>query len=194
MADQIRDANLDDGRPLHRVLFVDDEITAANTSRACIRLLGTTLGKQDFELHIVAEDHFFDPSVFPPEIELHFHPFARGMRGFCNIVFYWLPWEVESCMTSRFSYEVMPVHVRHTVLLDLPSREMTVPLSGYNYRINQAAREQVPELAQAKALFRQFAGRLIDEGIAEYRSGQVDLTDFGYQERILFSPQEDKGG
>ncbi len=146
-ANQIRDANLDDGRPLHRVLFVDDEITQAVTSRSSMRLLGDALGKREFELHIIAEDHFFQPDSFPPEIDLHFHPFSKGMKGFCNIVLYWLPWEVESCMTSRFSDEVMPIQFRHLVLLDLPSRDKTIPLSGFSYQMNQIAREQVPELA-----------------------------------------------
>jgi hypothetical protein len=186
-ANQIRDANLDDGRRLYRVLFVDDEITQAVTSRSCMRLLGDALGKREFELHIIAEDHFFQPAGFPPEFDLHFHPFSKGIKGFCNIVLYWLPWEVESCMTSRFSDEIMPVQIRHAVLLDLPSRDKTVPLSGFTYQMNQTAREQVPELAQVKVLFTEFANRLIDEGIEDYRSGKVNLQDHGYRERILIS-------
>jgi hypothetical protein len=186
-ANQIRDANLDDGRPLHRVLFVDDEITQAVTSRSIMRLLGDALGKREFELHIIAEDHFFQPDGFPSEIDLHFHPFSKGMKGFCNIVLYWLPWEVDRLLTSRFSDEVMPIQFRHLVLLDLPSRDKTIHLSGFSYQMNQTAREQVPELAQVKVLFTEFANRLIDDGIEDYLSGKVNLQDYGYRERILSS-------
>ncbi len=187
LANQVRDANLDDGRALNRVLFVDDEIAGGITVRESMRLLGVALGKQEFTLDIVAEDQGFELGQFPPQIHPRFIPFSKGIKGFFNIALYWLPYEVDKPMTSRFSDGVMPISIRHTVLLDLPARNKTVPLSGYTYQMNQIAMEKIPELERVKTMLMEFVGKLIEGGIKGYQSGSINLSDDSYRERIIFS-------
>ncbi len=165
------------------LLFIDDEISKGTNAYTCaISVLDSGASKSKLEYYIVAEDQNFVPKDYPSNINIHFHPFAKLIKGLNNTIVYITPPELEGPLkkiTSNSTKKAM------MILMGLPIRDKTISQDNFDYLLNARASIEISHLGELMAEMSHLISKLIDEGIQEYKTGKINLSDFDYTKAIL---------
>lgn len=175
-------------KKVDKVLFVDDEINRGITAMECLKLLIKTLSEPDnmrLDYFIVAEDFGFKGFRTPENVAVIFRPFSknpfpRDVKWIIHVIMYLIPKDISCYLKS------LPISRtnKFNILLGTPSRDKRYLLSGFDYRLNQMAKEKIPNLNKLKCEFERFIFQLIHEAIEEYKKEIINLNDFDYAKQL----------
>jgi hypothetical protein len=171
------------------VLFVDDEISAGTTAKVCLKALANSVQPcEKIDFLIVAEDqgfHGLELEGQEEHIKVTFVPFAPGIEGLSNVITYLIPYRIKKMLNNEFPDDLISPHKLCNILLDLPIRNKDIALSGFNYQLNQIAREKIPHLQQLQNEFIRYVRQLIQDAIQEYETGLINLADHEYVKQFI---------
>lgn len=179
---QIRDYKL---KNIQNILFVDDEIYLGTTAKACIDILANIFSDKQLSYTVIAEDSGFEAFPIPNNVQMQFIPFSKEIDGFYNVIMSIIPSHINASFEKIFPDEEVPFHKRINILLNLPTRDKNILLSGFNYSLNAIAKDKIPNLEKLQREFESYLTDLIQKGIEEYSNGIIDLNDYSYRDKYI---------
>lgn len=167
------------GRKIKNVLYADDEISSVGlTVKTTLNLLNHAQHGEPIENYtVVAEDQsgLAWGKSEPGAEAVEFYPVVRGVEGLFSVLFYVLPWEIETQINESFG-EKIDAKKQVAILLNAPLREKTIGVPEFNYDLHKKVAAKVSNLQDLQEQLLQHINRLTNKAIEEYKNGEIIIV------------------
>ena len=161
-----------------RLLFVDDEIMRAQTAKVCFETIRDYLGPSKvspcLSSTIVAENHNFVWRYDLQGISVRFLPFALVLQGYNGNFGYLIPDETISQIEPIIGSPI-DRNKALAVLLGNKCKEIENGISTFDEHIESELISKVDQYKDLKEAFHKRIEELVDEGIKEYTTGDIQF-------------------
>ena len=157
------------------VLYVDDETSGVGlTVKTALQLIQEFVGSKQLKYTIVTEDAYKLRWNNTKSIQIDSYSFSRATPELFSVLFYVLPWKIEKSMTEQIGKEI-DVKSLVCILLDAPLREKVAGKPKFGYELHKLAKVKISNLEELKKEFISHLNSLIEEGVKEYKNGEISI-------------------
>ncbi len=159
-------------KTIENILFTDDEIMRAITTKECFELLlKADPNISHLNATIVAEHHFFEWHYKLSKVSIHFFAYSPLIQWLNANISYFIPEDLFHEISKQI--EGISSHNQAMAIVIGGAVKKIEQQSYYDYSVNELLKEKIPNYNERKTILTKDLQELVKEGIEKYKAGAI---------------------
>lgn len=156
------------------ILFVDDEIMRALTTKECFNLiLQAKPNINHFNATIIAENHFFEWHYKIPKVSISFFAYSPLIQGLNGNIGYFIPEDLYKKVSSLISEAVSYNHAMAIVICGALKRKDDNDNPYFDFAVELSLKNKIVNYADKKFSLMNNLRELVKESVEKYKAGEI---------------------